>query len=976
MATPAFERIDLDIAKRATATFTHTWKDSQGSTETITRTFDGATPDVSEMTNYANWFAYYRTRIQAVKTVTSLAFNDLTPGTDYRVGFHTLSNSPTTSFQNIGLFDAAQRKTWVQKLFGISVTLSRDTPNLDAMARIGEYFANGGSGDLAGATDPIVLSCQKNYHMLFTDGITNQLAVPTKDVQNQDKTVPSLPEAVTTIPPLVPGQPWPPLYIEGSASATNNSAADYATYYWVTDLRTSGATAKNNVPGGDKDPATWQHLNFAALSLGTEGKLAAGNQSNTEKQIAAGSLEWSQAFPTVNKPDESGVDDLWHAAINGRGRFINAQSVDELRAGMGAILADIANQPGTRTGAGLTSTKLSGAGNYLYRVGFDQGWSGSLFKLQIDSKTGSETPVWNAADQLTTQVTKTVAAPEPWFTNRRIVTRDETGKAQPFLWDKLPGLQNSFAPGKPARGKALVAYLRGSTENEGTEAGKFRPRAKTLGDIVNSSPVFVGAPSFPYKEINDPGYATWKASVSRPAMIYVGANDGMLHAFEDASGGESWAYVPSALYRQPDPPESVGATYPNLLGALAFQEGALPKFKHRFLVDGPITVTDANIDGSWKTILVGGMGKGGRMFYAVDVTDPAAIKTEADAASALMWEFTDPDLGYSYGKPLVTKTNAFGKKWLVVVSSGYNNASGDGKLWFLDAKDGTVLKVLSTGAGSAGTPSGLAQFSGYTQDQTNFLADQIYAGDLLGNFWRFDVSDANPSNWKVEKMATLTSPSGAAQPVTTAPQIEIDIANGVDRWVFVGTGRLLHENDLADTAVQSLYAFRDGTTLKPNPIGSVKTRGNLVAVTDGDGLESRPDVGWYDDLPTSPPGQRIIVAPQAALSVVAYLSTYPSTDPCVIGLPATLYAREYSRGNSLLLDSGGATVESVDLPDGGVGLDILWLEKDPSTASGSYDPNLVIRVEGTDKAKAGIIVKIKNPELIGAHRMSWRLIGD
>ena len=172
----------------------------------------------------------------------------------------------------------------MQKLFGISITLSRDTPNLDAMVRVGEYFANGGSGELAGSTDPIVLSCQKNWHMLFTDGITNQPKVPTKDVQNQDKTVPALPEAVISIPALVPGQPWPPLYIEGSAAATNNSAADYATYYWVTDLRTSGATAKNNVPGGDSDPATWQHLNFAALSLGTEGKLAAGNQSDTEKQ--------------------------------------------------------------------------------------------------------------------------------------------------------------------------------------------------------------------------------------------------------------------------------------------------------------------------------------------------------------------------------------------------------------------------------------------------------------------------------------------------------------------------------------------------------------------------------------------------------------------------------------------------------------------------------------------------------------------
>ena len=155
---------------------------------------------------------------------------------------------------------------------------------------------------------------------------------------------------------------------------------------------------------------------------------------------------------------------------------------------------------------------------------------------------------------------------------------------------------------------------------------------------------------------------------------------------------------------------------------------------------------------------------------------------------------------------------------------------------------------------------------------------------------------------------------------------------------------------------------------------TAKSRSDLISVTDADGLKSRPDKGWYDDLPTSPTGQRIIVAPQAALSIVAYLATYPSTDPCATGLPATLYAREFARGNSLLLDTGGAIMESIDLPDGGVGLDIISLEKDAS--SGSTDPNLVIRVEGTDKSKEGTIVKLKNPVLLGAHRMSWRLIGD
>ncbi len=250
----------------------------------------------------------------------------------------------------------------------------------------------------------------------------------------------------------------------------------------MTDLRTSGANEKNNVPGGDSDPATWQHLNFAALSLGTEGKLAAGNQSDTEKQLAAGSLEWSQPFPTVNKPDESGVDDLWHAAINGRGRFVNAQSAEELRAGMGAILADIANQPGTRAGAGLDGREAFRHRQLRLPRRLRHGLVGQPDQGadRLQDRQGNS-PIWNAADQLTSQVTKTVQRPEPWFTNRRIVTRDETGKPQPFLWDKLPNLQDSFAPGKPARGKALVAYLRGSSENEGTEAGNFRHASQGAG---------------------------------------------------------------------------------------------------------------------------------------------------------------------------------------------------------------------------------------------------------------------------------------------------------------------------------------------------------------------------------------------------------------------------------------------------------------------------------------------------------------
>ena len=283
-----------------------------------------------------------------------------------------------------------------------------------------------------------------------------------------------------------------------------------------------------------------------------------------------------------------------------------------------------------------------------------------------------------------------------------------------------------------------------------------------------------------------------------------------------------------------------------------------------------------------------------------------------------MWEFNDPDLGYSFGKPLITKTNAFGKKWLVIVSSGYNNPSGEGKLWFLDAKDGTVLKVDCRPASAApATPSGLAQFSGYTQDHTNYLAEQIYAGDLLGNFWRFDVSDADSGNWKVEKLATLDLAAGAAQPVTTAPQIEIDIANGVDRWVFVGTGRLLHEDDLADTAgADDVRDPRRHDVDAERRSPRLSRARDLVAVTDADGLASpgRTRAGTTTcRRRRRPADHRRAAGRRCRWSPTSRPTRRPT--PALTGLPATLYAREFSRGNSLLQRRAAArSSRSIDLP--------------------------------------------------------------
>ncbi len=1010
IAIPAFQRMDLDPL--VNPTFDH-GLDVFG--DPIVRNFGGATPDVSEMTNYANWFAYYRTRLTAVKTVTSLAFKEI--DSKYRVGFHTLvdTNLPASVgpppvaarnippvFLNVDQFDdaslALQKTTWYSKLFGISIPLGQETPSLQALGRIGEYYRTGTHSRLTGAVDPIILSCSKNFHLFFTDGYTNEAGVPT-DVPapgDQDNNVPIYPYFGTSpIPGLVPGTPWPAPFREDTGSAlTSNALSDYAMYYWVTDLQHSGP-AGHNVLATDTDPATWQHQNFAAVSLGTTGILPAGQQSLTEQQLALGTLQWPVPSPSVFRPNRSGVDDLWHAAINGRGQFVNAQSVAEVKLGIGQVLADIAAQSGARAGAGLQSTSVGASSNFVYRARFEPGWAGSLTKVQINPSTGAPVAeVWKAATQLAAQLQVVNPGDTPWFTNRKIVTLNQSGVAVPFLWANMGAEQrDSFFPpntiSKIAREKAVIEYLRGNAANEGNKLGQFRKRKAFLGDIADSSPVYVGVkPNQAYRDGDDPGYSTFRSSTIRPAAVYVGANDGMLHVFDDATGNERWAYVPSVLYRGGT--ESYRVVEDSLapdqkagIAALAYQQGALPPFKHHYLVDGPLKVTDVDFGGqNWHTILVGGLGKGGNRYFALDVTNPSAVTNEATAASKVLWEFGAPQMGFTYGKPIITKTKAFGGTWLVILASGYNNPNGHGYLYFVRASDGVLLKTMTTAAldsGSAGTPSGLAHPAGYTEDFRNQLTEQIYAGDLLGDFWRFDINDANPLNWTVGKMARLLDPSDNPQPVTTPPQIEVDISNGVDRWVFVGTGKLYDDTDLTDRQVQTMYALRDGDQTAPLafpgpfPLSWHSAGMDLIpnTVASNFGLTTKPAKGWYDNLPGGAAGQRIVVAPQAALGVVAYVGTSAQDDPCLTGQTANIYARQFDTGASVLQNSLGVTILSVASADGAVGLEIVGFDTAPGASQA--DIRLAITLGTSGEVQ---FITLHPPALTPGHRMSWRLLGQ
>ncbi|HEV8502413.1 MAG TPA: PilC/PilY family type IV pilus protein [Casimicrobiaceae bacterium] len=982
VAHPAMNRVDLISGNTYSYTYKSVdWQNVSGPTVTGTQTVSRSYAE--EMENYANWFAYYRTRIQAVKTVVSLSFLGKDPTTSkfnvddqFRVGLHTLSNIPASTFVPVDDFGASQKTSWATQLFGLSIRMAQDTPNLNAIARIGEYYKNGTSTDLNVSTDPIVLSCQKNWHMLFTDGLTYQSAAP--DVltdPDQDDTIKG--GAWVADAGLTNNADWTAPYREDTSNKIGNSASDLATYYWVTDLR-SGMT--NNVGQSASDRADWQHVNFAAISLGTEGKLAAGDQGGVEKQLASGALNWPTPYPSVNQPDASGVDDLWHASVNSRGRFVNADSADEIKLGIGAILADIENTAGSRAGAALQTVNLTGTAANAYRVTFEPGWGGTVSKVNVDPATLAEVPpapwqvgggkdVSNPIDTLYAQLTPTVAAPQPWYTARNIVTMHTNGTAIPFRFDQLSAAQQDvLAPGQPTRGQQVLEYLRGSASNEGTATLNFRTRISPLGDVVDASPKFVGAPNLPYQDFADPGYSAFKtAQATRSAMVYVAANDGMLHAFADSNGVEKFAYIPRVLFRTS---EDAG------LAALTLKEGALPPFVHHFYVDSTPKVVDVDFGSqNWHTILVGGLGKGGNAYYALDVTSPDSVLTEANAAADVLWEFTDSDLGYTYGAPIITKTAGFGGKWVVIVPSGYNNASGVGKIWVLDASTGEVLSTLSTGVGSSTSPSGLAQIAGFTQDYHNYMTDEVYGGDQYGNVWRFDLRDPDATKWSVALLAKLTDPDGNPQPVTTAPQIEIDIANGADRWVFVGTGRLLDTSDLDDPQIQTFYALRDGTQKVPSTIttGSPIIRSDLVAVTDATGTGGITAHGWYDDLVQF---SRVVTPFQAVLSTVVYSATKPQTDPCLTGQSADVFVRSFAEGVSQIDDTAATgsgitcTAEFCDSEGGAVDAQIIG-----TTSDGSPQANLSVAITLGTTGKLATI-PIKQPKWSYTHRLSWRILSE
>lgn len=465
-----------------------------------------------------------------------------------------------------------------------------------------------------------------------------------------------------------------------------------------------------------------------------------------------------------------------------------------------------------------------------------------------------------------------------------------------------------------AAGEALVNFLRGDRTFEST---LFHKRTHVLGDIVSSMARYVKTPLLGYSDANFSAFKT--AMESRDGMVYVAANDGMLHAFEAQTGQEAWAYIPSFVL-------------PNLY-KLADKNY---ETQHQFLLDGspesgdicpnaPTSTCDAD---EWKTILVGGMNRGGKGYFALDVTNPASPE--------LLWEFSDANLGYAYSNPRITKLQD--GTWVVIFASGYNNADGVGRLYVLNAHTGTLIHTISTGVGSSSAPSGLARISAYSPTTaTDNTTLAVYGGDLLGNLWRFDINNGiGAAGYDAQLLVTFTDPSGNPQPITAKPVVSVIDGHPV---VFVGTGRYLGINDLTNTQIESFYAVKDtfeASTLNAprNPgsgfVSQTLTAGTCpasaptswcvpsqsVRSTTSNLVNWGTDNGWYIDFVTG--GERSTTDASLVRGALLFTTIYPNTSSAnVCGDTTTgtgasyLYALDFRTGAALLPNAAAVSLGGV-----------------------------------------------------------------
>lgn len=899
-----------------------------------------------EMTNFANWWTFYRTRNQMMKTAVGQAFAPLNK--NFNVGLATLRDADASGTIAAAPqpFEGDSRTAWYRALYAANP--SGGTPLRSAVNKVAVAFRK---------NSWVTAPCQPNYMLVTTDGYWNGAAAKeynssnrllSTDLPNNDATA-NEDRFCTVSNGCVDRR-------RQSANETN-SLADVALYWYNGGSATGTVSlvpgledinAEGQVPGAAGENKHL-HINTFTLGLGVDGLMTydpnydkGSNSSSDFAKILAGAsgCPWNGGGTYVwpdpvtsdaNDDHQSRVDDLWHAAVNGHGKYFNASVPRDVVRGLSSALNTIGGAQGAASAAATSTPSISLADNDIFSNTYTTvKWYGELYNQKIDPVSGevNKEVVWTTSSTLGKRVSSESDNRKIYMRNvdtpRVMKNFDYAGMsaAEKAWFDKRCDvlaqctMLSDQDKDTAAKGVNLVNWLRGqqkyADDNIYRAYGAYQPDKTVaavplvLGDIVSSKPAYVRDPRKAYQI---EGYAAYKAKHrpgvegARKAMVYTAANDGMLHAFDAGTGAEEWAYVPRIVMKK-----------------LAAQASTAYGLNHQFTADGSPEVSDVQIGGVWKTVLVAGLGAGGRGYYAIDVTIPTApVPLWELCADTSVCPLVGANTAAAVGNIGLTLGNVqFGMwngKWVVYLTSGYNNVpgtdgvnSGDGKghLFIIDVATGEILRDVSTASGDATTPSGLSKITAISiNPNTDPVTTYVYGGDNLGQMWRFDLTDK--TNFTVSKI--LMGSAGASHPISARPEVSSCMAGGaVKRVVVFGTGRLLDVPDTQDkTTVQSLYVLKDEDGAAGNPIADIRgstmvqqtmrrsgTSNYLISSND---VDLRAKNGWFVDWSLNG-GERMNLDPKIVNGGISVVTNVPGeSTACSVGGSSNVYQYSVCSGS-------------------------------------------------------------------------------
>lgn len=978
-----YQAVSLNSAANPPSTFPRTDK------RTDCITMANACTLAEERTNFANWFTYYRTRSLLARGATSLAFSKIAQ--PVRVGYGQLNNGGSAteagnSYANVtrGVRDFGANTTTRTQFFNwlYKVPYQNGTPLRVAMDNVGKYFSItsttgpwGADPSSAAGLDTTtayqsMASCRRSYHIMMTDGYWNGNAASTAGAAgNSDNSTGPLIEKNED------GRryQYDPSFTNGINTTKapyrdsyNGTLADVAHYYWSRDLHPGlNNNIRSAIRAEDKlkadkpyynaaekidrlDHAFWQHLTTYTVGLGVAGSIA-------DTTTVPPSVAWPQ--PVAD--GATAVDDLFHAAVNGRGKYLKASDPQEYQDAIEKTLNEIFATVDAKSGVALSGFQVSSTTKRYVPSFSSPEWTGNV----TASRLSSGQVLWDAESAL------------PAHGARNIFVWNGSA-AEAFKSDSLSdGVKTAMGDSSTD----LINFLRGDRSKEGGLTG-FRCRgdqpgttncvkgkdsqgnpnnAGLFGDVVNSIPLLLSNNvDMNYQLLPSTEGSTYRDFIKEKQKrvagdgtqaLVVGANDGMLHVLNDGDGKEIAAFIPQVVL-------------PNLKRLSSRDYGNttvdIDATSHRFFVDGKLLESDVYINEKWTNVVVGAAGAGGKSVFALkfDATNPRSV-----TGSNLMWEINATTTSTLRNKDQlghVTGTMAVGKMkngdWAAIFGNGMDSTDGGAYLWIVNIRTGEpIVDPIQAGTDKSGNGLGGV---GLIRDGNRHVIG-AYAGDAKGKLWRFDLESDSKSNWKTGLSGLPLMDAGEAKPITAAPTFLRHPKGGL--MVLFGTGRLYTTADESNIDTQSLYGVWDltppgqssagqpvvtsGTQIVQHQVSStpvtiskytaytISPSATKVAYTNGSGIR-----GWrVDQALTS--GERDIYDPFTFANIAFFNTIAPSVeqagDPCMaVSSKSYLYALNPLTGEMLpypIFDTNGdGEINKKDVPtakteipsDGGPGV--------------------------------------------------------